>query len=173
MHHDRLARNHGLQWPCLDRNHPGTEFLHKYYFARGKGRFTITRHQEPYEKTEKKYPFTLVTGRGSYHHYHTATMSRNSKRLVREYPLALLEINRADCEKLQLKDGETVELSSKRGTVRITTQVTDRVKPGTVFSSFHFFEVPINELTVDAMDPKSKCPEFKVCAVQLKKVAHD
>lgn len=173
IHYDRLVKNHGLQWPCWDRNHPGTEFLHKYYFARGKGRFTITKHQEPYEKPGANYPFTLVTGRGSYHHYHTATMTRNSKRLVREYPQAMLEINREDCEKLHLRDGETVELSSKRGTVRITTQITDRVKPGTVFSSFHFFEVPINQLTVAAMDPKSKCPEFKVCSVHLKKVDHD
>lgn len=173
MHYDRLTKSHGLQWPCWDRNHPGTEFLHKYYFARGKGQFTITRHQEPYETPEEKYPFTLVTGRGSYHHYHTATMTRNSRRLVREYPEALLEINKADCTKLKLRDGETVELTSKRGTVRIKIQITDRVQPGTVFSSFHFFEVPINQLTTDAMDPKSKCPEFKVCSVNMRKVSHD
>jgi len=66
-----------------------------------------------------------------------------------------------------------VELRSKRGAVHITTQITDRVQPGTVFSSFHFFEVPINQLTVDAMDPQSKCPEFKVCSVSLTKVSHD
>jgi len=173
MHYDRLAENFGLQWPCSDRDHPGTEFLHKYYFTRGKGCFTITKHQEPFEKTENEYPFTLVTGRGSYHHFHTATMTRNSKRLVREYPQALLEININDCKKLNLKDGETVELRSKRGAVHITTQITDRVQPGTVFSSFHFFEVPINQLTVDAMDPQSKCPEFKVCSVSLTKVSHD
>ncbi len=173
MHYDRLAANHGLQWPCPDRKHPGTEFLHKYYFARGKGQFTITRHQEPYEKAAKKYPFTLVTGRGSYHHYHTATMTRNSRRLVREYPQAKLEIHKEDCNHLDIADGEMVELHSKRGTVRICVQITDRVKPGTVFSSFHFFEVPINQLTVSAMDPKSKCPEFKVCSVAIKKVSHD
>jgi predicted molibdopterin-dependent oxidoreductase YjgC len=173
MHHDRLAKNHGLQWPCWDRSHPGTEFLHKYYFTRGKGQFTVTKHQEPYEQPGKKYPFTLVTGRGSYHHYHTATMTRNSSRLVREYPQALLEISKEDCKKLKLSDGETVEMRSKRGRVRITTQITDRVKEGTVFSSFHFFEVPINQLTVAAMDPRSKCPEFKVCSVQLSKVKHD
>lgn len=173
MHYDRLAENHGLQWPCPYRNHPGTEFLHKYYFARGKGCFTITEHQEPFEKTENKYPFTLVTGRGSYHHYHTATMTRNSRRLVRECPQALLEINSEDCDNLKLRDGETVELRSRRGAVQIPIQITDRVKPGTVFSSFHFFEVPINELTVDAMDPQSKCPELKVCSVNLRKVAHD
>ncbi len=173
MHYDRLAENHGLQWPCPDRKHPGTEFLHKYYFARGKGQFTITRHQEPHEKPEKKYPFTLVTGRGSYHHYHTATMTRNSKRLVREYPQAKLEIHREDSKYLGITNGETVELHSKRGTVRICAQITDRVKPGTVFSSFHFFEVPINQLTVSVVDPKSKCPEFKVCSVAIKKVSHD
>ncbi len=173
MHYDRLAENHGLQWPCPDRSHPGTEFLHKYYFARGKGQFTITRHQEPYEKAAEKYPFTLVTGRGSYHHYHTATMTRNSRRLVREYPQAKLEIHKDDCRRLNIADGEMVELHSKRGIVRISAQITDRVKPGTVFSSFHFFEVPINQLTVSAMDPKSKCPEFKVCSAAIKKVNHD
>ncbi len=100
-------------------------------------------------------------------------MTRNSRRLVREYPQAMLEISAEDCKKLNLRNGETVELSSKRGTVRITTQITDRVKAGTVFSSFHFFEVPINQLTVAAMDPRSKCPEFKVCSAQLKKVSND
>ena len=173
MHYDRLTRNWGLQWPCWNRNHSGTEFLHKYYFTRGKGQFTITEHQEPSERTEDKYPFTLVTGRGSYHHYHTATMTRNSRRLVREYPEALLEINKKDCDTLQLRDGETVELISRRGRVRIKTTITDRVQPGTLFSSFHFFEVPINQLTTPAMDPKSKCPELKVCSVQLRKVTHD
>ncbi len=173
MHYDHLAENHGLQWPCPDRHHPGTEFLHKYYFTRGKGQFTITRHQEPCEEASKKFPFTLVTGRGSYHHYHTATMTRNSRRLVREYPQAKLEIHKDDCAELNIVNGEMVELHSKRGAVRICTQVTDRVKPGTVFSSFHFFEVPINRLTIDAMDPKSKCPEFKVCAVAIRKVSHD
>ncbi len=100
-------------------------------------------------------------------------MTRNSRRLVRECPQALLEINSEDCDNLKLRDGETVELRSRRGAVQIPIQITDRVKPGTVFSSFHFFEVPINELTVDAMDPQSKCPELKVCSVNLRKVAHD
>jgi predicted molibdopterin-dependent oxidoreductase YjgC len=173
MHHDRLDSSWGLQWPCWNRDHPGTGFLHKYYFARGKGQFTITEHREPSEGVEEKYPFTLITGRGSYHHYHTATMTRNTRRLVREYPEALLEIHQQDCKKLGLRDGETVEVGSRRGTVRVKTQVTDRVQPGTVFTSFHFWEMPVNQLTVDALDPKSKCPEFKVCAVHLRKVAHD
>ena len=173
MHYDRLEQNHGLQWPCWNRDHEGTEFLHKYYFTRGKGQFTITKHQEPAERTDREYPYTLVTGRGSYHHYHTATMTRNSKRLVREYPEALLEINAADAKTLQLRDSEKIELLSKRGKVRISITITDRVQPGTVFSSFHFFEVPINQLTTSAMDPKSKCPEFKVCSVNLRRVNND
>lgn len=173
MHYDRLEGGWGLQWPCWNRDHPGTTFLHKYYFTRGKGQFTITEHQEPREGAEKKYPFTLVTGRGSYHHYHTATMTRQSRRLVREYPEALLEINQADCDALGVAQGELVELSSKRGKVRVKAQITDRVQPGTVFTSFHFWEVPINRLTIDALDPKSKCPEFKVCSVNLRKVKDD
>ncbi len=173
MHYDRLQENHGLQWPCWNREHEGTEFLHKYYFPRGKGCFTITEHTEPAERTDKKYPYTLVTGRGSYHHYHTATMTRNSSRLVREYPEALLEINQEDATALQVQDGEKVELLSRRGKVRIKANISDRVQPGTVFSSFHFFEVPINQLTTPAMDPKSKCPEFKVCSVNVRKVHND
>jgi predicted molibdopterin-dependent oxidoreductase YjgC len=173
MHYDRLDGSWGLQWPCWNRDHPGTGFLHKYYFARGKGCFTITEHQEPSEGVEEKYPYTLVTGRGSYHHYHTATMTRNSRRLVREYPEALLEINSKDSEKLNLRPGEMVEVGSRRGTVRVKAQITDRVQPGTVFTSFHFWEVPINQLTVDALDPKSKCPEFKVCSVHVRKVSDD
>jgi predicted molibdopterin-dependent oxidoreductase YjgC len=172
MHYDRLEKSHGLQWPCWNRDHTGTKFLHKYYFARGKGRFTVTLHQEPREQTEEKYPFTLVTGRGSYHHYHTATMTRNSKRLVRECPEALLEISQEDCDTLGLTKGEMVEVSSRRGSVRVRAEVTDRVRPGTVFTSFHFWEVPINRLTVDALDPRSKCPEFKVCSVNIRKVTH-
>lgn len=173
MHYDRLANSYGLQWPCWDRTHKGTEFLHKYNFTRGKGQFTITRHQEQAEATDKKYPYILLTGRGSYHHYHTATMTRNSNRLVREYPEALLEIHKEDAKRLNVENGEKVELFSKRGKVRIKTTVSKRVQPGTVFSSFHFFESPINELTIEAIDPKSKCPEFKVCAVNVKKVRHD
>jgi len=172
MYYDRLAENWGLQWPCWNRDHPGTVFLHKYYFARGKGRFTVVAHQEPSEQPEEKYPFTLVTGRGSYHHYHTATMTRNSRRLVRECPEALLEISRKDCKDLELHPGEMVEVSSRRGTVLVRLEVTDRVKPGTVFTSFHFWEVPVNKLTVDALDPRSKCPEFKVCSVNVRKAAH-
>jgi predicted molibdopterin-dependent oxidoreductase YjgC len=100
-------------------------------------------------------------------------MTRNSGRLVREYPEALLEINKEDATALQVRDGEKVDLFSRRGKVRIKTCITDRVQPGTVFSSFHFFEVPINQLTTPAMDPKSKCPEFKVCSVNVRKVHHD
>jgi predicted molibdopterin-dependent oxidoreductase YjgC len=100
-------------------------------------------------------------------------MTRNTRRLVREYPEALLEIHPHDCKKLGLGQGELVEVGSRRGTVRVKAQVTDRVQPGTVFTSFHFWEVPVNQLTVDALDPKSKCPEFKVCSVYVRKVSDD
>ncbi len=173
MHYDRLMDNFGLQWPCWDRNHPGTEFLHKYYFARGKGQFTVTKHQEPYEQITKEYPFTLVTGRGSSHHYHTATMTRNSRRLTREYPEALLEIHPQDCARLKIRNGEKIQITSKRGSVLVKTEISKRVQPGTVFSSFHFFETPINRLTLDVMDPKSKCPELKVCSVNVEKICND
>ena len=170
MYHDRLDQGWGLQWPCWDRNHPGTPFLHKYYFTRGRGHFMPANHTPPGEAPGPEYPLLLMTGR-IYHHYHTGTMTRKSERLTRECDHAVLQINPADAKNLGLRQGETVRLISRRGEITLAATITDQVEPGMVYTTFHFAEAPINRLTNDAFDTGSGCPEYKVCAVRVEKIS--
>ena len=166
MFHDRLERSWGLQWPCWNRNHPGTPFLHKYFFTRGRGRFMPGEHQGAAETVDADYPFILNTGR-VYHHYHTGTMTRQCPALNRECPEAALEVHPKDAAALGLRTGDLVRLVSRRGEVTVRALVTGQTPPGSVYTSFHFPETPINLLTSAARDPKAQCPEYKVCAVRL------
>ncbi len=167
--YDRLEGD-GLQWPCPDRNHPGTKFLHKDVFARGKGLFHAIEYKPPDEVVDDAYPFWLTTGR-VYAHYHTATMTRNSPTLDAEVREGFLELNPGDAENLGIAEGDEINVTSRRGTVTLKTDVTDRVGKGLVFMAFHFLESNANILTNPAMDPIAKIPEFKVCAVKLEKAA--
>lgn len=169
MYHDRLEKEWGLQWPCIDRNHGSTQYLHKYSFARGRGRFEPAEHIVPAESADEQYPFILITGR-IYHQYHTGTMTRKSRLHNRESPKSRVELHPEDAARLKIVDGETVRLVSRRGECLFTAMLTDRVAPGHVFATFHFSESPVNLLTVDVSDPVAKCPEFKICAVQVEKI---
>lgn len=168
MHHDRLEEGWGLQWPCWDRSHPGTPFLHKYYFTRGKGHFVPADHEPPSELPDKTYPLLLITGR-IYHHYHTGTMTRRSSTLNRECNAALLQVNKADADQLKVRSGEMVTVTSRRGMIELAVEISDQVQPGSVYTNFHFAEAPINKLCIDTWDPQAHCPEFKVCAVKVAK----
>jgi formate dehydrogenase alpha subunit len=169
MHHDRLENSWGLQWPCWDRSHAGTPFLHKYFFTRGKGRFIPTVHESPAELPDDDYPFLLITGR-IYHQYHTGTMSRRSALLSREAGEALLQLYPDDGRRLGVRSGDLVRMRSRRGEVLVKAQLTDTVKAGEVYTTFHFSEMPVNLLTTNAKDHFSQCPEYKICAVHLEKV---
>lgn len=169
IYYDRLESGWGLQWPCRDRSDPGTLFLHKYNFARGRGMFNPAVYRPPSELPDEKYPLQLITGR-NYHQYHTGTMSRKSQRLNRESSEPLLEINPGDAAALLIRPGDRLRLSSRRGAIEIKAWLTDQVSAGTVFTTFHFHEAPINMLTVAAQDPRAHCPEFKICAVKVEKI---
>jgi len=169
IYHDRLYNSWGLQWPCTSRDHAGTPYLHKYSFARGRGRFVPAEHTPPQEQTDSEFPFILMTGR-VYHHYHTGAMTRASAMLSREVPEALLEINPADCKALDLRSGQLVRVRSRRGEMQVRLRATERVSQGMLYVPFHFAEVPVNRLTNPAADPVAKCPEYKVCAVSIEKV---
>jgi len=156
----------GLQWPCPAKDHPGTPFLHKGKFSRGKGRFHPTPFREPAEMPDAEYPFVLSTGRVLYH-FHTATMTRQSAGLDELYPGGEVQVNPDDAEELGLEHGAMAEVASRRGAVRARVLVTDTVPKGMVYMPFHFREAPANVLTNDALDPVSKIPELKVCAVKL------
>jgi formate dehydrogenase alpha subunit len=167
--YDRLE-GEGLQWPCPNAEHPGTKFLHKGQFTRGKGLFHAIEFKPPAEIVDDEYPFWLTTGR-VFVHYHTGTMTRNSPTLDAEVPEGLLEIHPQDALRLDVQEGDRVKVQSRRGEITVKTQLTDRVEPGVVFMPFHFAESSANVLTNPAHDPIAKIPEFKVCAVRVEKAA--
>ncbi len=167
--YDRLE-GEGLQWPCPDREHPGTKFLHKDAFARGKGLFHAIGYKPPAEVVDEDYPFWLTTGR-VFAHYHTSTMTRNCPSLDAEIKEGFLELSPKDAETLGVAEGDLVKVSSRRGELNVKTMVTDRVGKGVLFLPFHFLESNANVLTNTAMDPIAKIPELKVCAVKLEKAA--
>jgi formate dehydrogenase alpha subunit len=168
MRYERLE-GLGLQWPCPTADHPGTPYLHKDRFTRGKGKFHVTPYAPAPELPDEKYPFLLTTGRVLYH-YHTL-MSRKSKGLSQIYPEGFVEMNPEDAARLEIEpDNGLVEVTSRRGKVRAKAKISDNLPPGVVFMTFHFKEAMANLLTLDALDPVAKIPEFKVCAVSLKKV---
>jgi formate dehydrogenase major subunit len=165
----RLAEK-GLQWPCPTEDHPGTMFLHKDRFSRGKGAFTAIDYKPPAEIVDKDYPMWLSTGR-MFAHYHTGTMTRVSPSLHHEQETGYVEINPTDARDMGIKNGEKVKVSSRRGEIQIKAKVSDKVKRGVVFIPFHFSEAAANVLTNPAFDPTAKIPEFKACAVKVEKLA--
>jgi len=158
----------GLQWPCPDKDHPGTPILHSEQFARGLGLFSELDHQEPAESPSAQYPITLNTGRILYQ-YHTGTMTRRSEGLEFKAPKCEVEINPADAEEYKLETGDKVTVTSARGEITATALVTDRVPEKTIFIPFHYAEAAVNKLTQAVLDPVSKIPEYKVSAVQIAK----
>jgi formate dehydrogenase major subunit len=160
----------GLQWPCPTKDHPGTRFLHKDRFVRGKGLFHAIEWIPPAESPDQEYPFLMTTGRVLYQ-YHTGTMSRRSVGLNERCPECLVEINTEDAKKLRIRNGEKVRVISRRGKIEAKASVGEMTDKGTIFVPFHFNEAAVNKLTIAALDPIAKIPEYKVCAVKLEKVA--
>ena len=169
MRYERLQGD-GLCWPCPAPDHPGTVYLHKDRFARGLGLFHAIDYRPPAETPDDDYPFWLTTGR-VHTHYHTGTMTRRSPHLHRETPEAVMEMHPDDASSMGIQEGETVRLSSRRGSILTRVGLTERVDRGLVFMPFHFAESAANVLTNTAHDPIAKIPELKVCAVKLEKAA--
>ena len=157
----------GLQWPCPTITHPGTKFLHKGVFSRGKGQLMPAEYKAPAELTSEEYPMILTTGRMLYHYN---VMTRESETLNAIRPGELAEINPEDAARLGLEQFGGIEVKSKRGVIKTRVNITDRVAPGTIFMTLHFWESPVNELTNDAYDPVTLTAEYKVSAVTIKKL---
>jgi formate dehydrogenase major subunit len=168
--YDRLQGD-GLQWPCPNRDHPGTKFLHQGRFTRGKGLFTPIEYKPAAELVDEDYPFQLTTGR-VHVHYHTGTMTRNSPSLEREINECFLEMHPEDAVELGVSDGDWVVIESRRGSVSSKVKLTRTISKRAVFMPFHFLESRANILTNPAFDPIAKIPEFKVCAVKIEKMNH-
>ena len=167
--YDRLD-GEGLCWPCPNKDHPGTKFLHSGRFTRGLGLFHAIEYKPPAETIDEEYPLWLTTGR-VHVHYHTGTMTRNSPSLHAEMPEGYLEVNPEDARRLGVRRGDEVRVVSRRGHILVKAMPTDRVEQGVLFMPFHFVESCANILTNSAHDPIAKIPEYKVCAVRLEKAA--
>jgi formate dehydrogenase alpha subunit len=166
VNYERLKAGEQLQWPVKDYTHPGTPILHVGQFARGLGKFAPIEHIPPAEMPDDEFPMILSTGRVLYH-WHGGEMTRRAKGLLQVYSEALIEVNPEDAERFGLNGHKQVKVSSRRGTIVAQAWVTDRVPPGMVYANFHFPESSANELTIAALDPVAKIPEYKVCAVKV------
>jgi formate dehydrogenase major subunit/formate dehydrogenase alpha subunit len=167
--HARLRRGETFQWPVKDAAHPGTPILHVGQFPRGLGKFNPIEHIPPAELPDDEYPMVLSTGRVLYH-WHGGEMTRRAQGLLEIYGKPLIEVNEEDALRLGLNGNKRVRVSSRRGSIEAEAWVTDRVPPGMVYGNFHFPEASVNELTIAALDPIAKIPEYKVCAVKVESV---
>jgi len=166
--YDRLMNGEALQWPCPNATHPGTAFLHKDKFTRGLGLFAAVEYKAPAEEPCKDYPFILSTGR-ILCHFHTGTMTRKSTSLNAYVDEAFVEMHLDDMARLTVVEGDMVRVSSRRGEIVLKVKANQKVKKGSVFIPFHFVEAAANKLTIDALDPVAKIPEYKVAACQVTK----
>ncbi|MGR9106638.1 MAG: molybdopterin oxidoreductase family protein, partial [Gammaproteobacteria bacterium] len=165
--HARLESGAVLHWPVPNPEHGGTPILHIGRFTRGKGVFHVCEHLAAQELPDAEYPWYLTTGRVLYH-WHGGEMTRRSAGLSAVYPESLVEISVRDAQALGLDAGARVRLTSRRGEMIARALVTERVAPGLVFGNFHFpDEHNVNNLTIAALDPVAKIPEYKVCAVRI------
>lgn len=160
----------GLQWPCPNTVHMGTNVLHRGgNFARGKGRFIPVMHTPPAEVPDADYPFTLSTGRRLYH-YHTRTQTGRCEGLNTLLPHETADISPTDAARMGIADGEIIRLVSRRGSVEVAAKISADIPAGLVWTSFHFRENNANWLTNPVLDPISKTAEYKACSVRVEKI---
>lgn len=159
----------GLQWPCPTLDHPGTPYLFKGGFPRGRATFTPVNYNPSKELPDRDYPFLLSTGRQLFQ-YHTGSMTRRVKELHMVSPEPYIEVNPLDAKQLKIYNGDMLKVSSRRGSILVKALVSEKPARGMVFIPFHYKEAAANVLTNTELDPICKIPELKVCAVTIEKV---
>jgi len=162
----RLTAGEQLVWPCKTQDDMGQRTLHENEFTHGKGVFHALDFEPSEESVDATYPYLLTTGR-RLEHYCNGAMTRKTEGLMSLYSHERIEINPEDAEKLLLQEEDWVEVSSRRGNIKVNCHITPRCPPGTVFMSFHFSETPVNILTGSYYDPIAITPEYKVTAVSI------
>ena len=171
LSHARLDREGGLQWPCPTADHPGTRFLYGESFPLGKARFIpALQTAEAAELPDPEFPFLLNTGRLLYH-WHGGTLTRRVEGLLELAPRLEVAIHPSDARRLGVDTGAALRVSSRRGELTAHARVTEAVRPGALFVPFvKLAESAANFLTNPALDPGSKIPEYKVCAVRVERI---
>jgi len=179
--HERLDEQWGLQWPCLNKEHPGTPVLGRDFSERdkivfplieqngkGKEHFTPVEEIPLVEPPDEEYPFTLTTG-SLYWQWHSGTMTRRSATLSREYPEVFAAINPKDAEQLGIRKNQRIRIISKRGEMETAAMITDRVQVKTIFIPQHYKNTASKVLLNPSNFTNGKAPEM-FCAVRIEPV---
>jgi formate dehydrogenase major subunit len=166
--YEKLDRLGSIQWPCNDGAPDGTPIMHREQFVRGKGRFVLTEYIPTPERTTRRFPLILTTGR-ILSQYNVGAQTRRTHNSV-WHDADVLEIHPHDAEERGVRDGDMVSLQSRKGETTLRAVVTERMQPGVVYTTFHHPESGVNVVTTENSDWATNCPEYKVTAVQV--VAH-
>jgi formate dehydrogenase major subunit len=154
-----------VQWPCNEANPMGTPIMHKGGFVRGLGKFTATPFLPTDEKSNRRFPLLLTTGR-ILSQYNVGAQTRRTKN-VKWHGEDVLEIHPHDAEERGIRDGDEVTLASRVGATTLHAHVSDRMSPGVVYTTFHYPVSGANVVTTEHSDWATNCPEYKVTAVQV------
>lgn len=186
---EKIEKQYGVFWPCYSEDpegnpidHPGTPRLFEpgswnpiakgagpFYFPDGKARFVVAPYTDPAEVTDDEFPLILTTGR-VVSQFLSGTQTRRIGPLVEQYPEPRTEMHPRLAEELGVSDGDWVTTESRRGSTTLKAMVVNTIRPDTVFIPYHWAGAKsANQLTISAQDPISKIPEYKVCAVRVKK----
>ena len=163
--YEHLETMGSVQWPCNEQAPEGTPLMHVDGFVRGKGRFINTEYVATDEKTGPRFPLLLTTGR-VLSQYNVGAQTRRTEN-VQWHGEDVLEIHPHDAELRGVKAGDWVKLASRSGDTALRAEITDRVSPGVVYTTFHHPGTQANVITTDYSDWATNCPEYKVTAVQV------
>ncbi|HJV37545.1 MAG TPA: molybdopterin oxidoreductase family protein [Geothrix sp.] len=170
--YDRIDREKGVFWPCPDLQHPGTPRLYeggRFHHPDGKARFHAVEYRPPAEDIDDEYPVIMTSGR-VVSQYLSGTQTRRIGPLVDQYPEPLVELHPRLAAKVGVRSGDRVTVTSRRGSLTLGCQVVKTIRPDTIFIPYHWAgEKSANRLTIRALDPLAKIPEYKVCAVRVEK----
>jgi assimilatory nitrate reductase catalytic subunit len=171
--YERIVAEDGVFWPCPADTHPGTPrmFLDRFATPDGRARFVPVEHRAAAEEIDAEYPVYLTTGR-VLQHYQSGAQTRNIAPLQDAQPAPHVEIHPDLAELCRLDEGELVRVVSRRGSAEGLVRITESIRPDTVFMPFHWGgSGSVNQVTNAALDPVSRMPEFKVCAVRLERAS--
>jgi assimilatory nitrate reductase catalytic subunit len=180
--YEKIERQYGVFWPCSSEDSTGTLRLFEpgswnpiangagpFYFPDGKARFNVAPYSPPAEDVDDEYPIILTTGR-VVSQYLSGTQTRRIGPLVDQYPEPRIEMHPRLADKLGIRDGDPATVESRRGSVTLRAMVVTTIRPDTIFIPYHWpGRKSANQLTISAQDPISKIPEYKVCAVRVRK----
>ena len=167
---DMLDEAGSVQWPCNDEAPEGTPIMHVDKFVRGKGAFQVTEYVPTEEKTNRKFPLILTTGR-ILSQYNVGAQTRRTDN-VEWWEEDVLEIHPSDAETRGVRDGQWISIRSRKGETAMRAKISDRMQPGVVYTTFHHPESGANVVTTELSDWATNCPEYKVTAVEISPANH-